>query len=344
MKKILSLLIIMFIFAFAQLPQGDSIGEAKINYPLSHRCLNDFVDNYVAPRQIWTWNNNGDSVRVNDVVVWDFTEVAVVDTYDASGAGSGTYDTCTIADSLKDVHWNHVYGYFSNPTNDTLIIVGLDSTNVAQRDTIVKASGAGIVYSTHYWRKVSLTYVMNSAANIGINAVPYGCVKHTTISGGRFVAGIVASSVGDDELVRIITSGVANVKLKGNTTRVTPGAWIMTTSTAGYGVPTTAPNDGFGVALGSGNTSTTYKCLVNTFYRATKGRGTDVFTAQKTADTVLVSGLEIDDFVFITPKGSAAWTEAPTGNVLNAGSLVVYCVVGDTAIARASGYNYLITD
>lgn len=262
MRKLLLLLVIVFTFVLAQNPEGDSIGEPKINHKLSAKNVADFVDNYTAPRILWFWNNNADSLRDGDVVILDSVEVEVVAIYDASGAGSGTNDTCTIADSLKDVHWNKTYVYFSSASNDTVKLAGLDSANASQTETIVKASGTGNVYSTHFWRKVSLVYVTNSNDSIGVFAVPHGCVKHTTTAGHHQVIGVIQASVKDDTLVKVLVSGVDEVKVKAATTRLTPGAWLQTTTTAGYCAPTTTSKAGLGIALTGGNTDGTYTCYI----------------------------------------------------------------------------------
>jgi len=263
MKKLLLLLVIVFALVSAQNPAGDSVGEPKINYRLSFPHVVDFVDTNTAPRMIWVWNNNADSVHPGDVVIFDSVEVAVVAVYLASGAGGGTYDTCTIADSAEAAHWQRAYVYASNADSDSVIIQGLDSTNTALVDTIILASGATRKYSPHYYRKVNLVYVTDANESIGVYAVPYGCVKHTTVTGQHLVAGIVQDDVGDDELVRILISGVCDVKIKAATNRLLPGAWLQTSTTAGYAISGITQTSGFGQALTGGNTDGTYKCLIN---------------------------------------------------------------------------------
>lgn len=272
MKKVL-LLLVIGLFLFAQNPEGDSVGEPKINYKLSSKNVADFLDGYAAPRIIWAWNNNADSIRDGDVVIWDSIAVEVVAGYDASGAGAATYDTCTIADSAEAVHWQKVYGDFTDPSNDTIIVVGLDSVGETLRDTIVKATTRGIVYSDHYFRKIDLVYVMNSNDSIGLYAVPHGCVKHTTDGGSHFVAGVVQAGVADDELVKILVFGVDDVKIKGATTAFLPGAWLQTTTTAGYAAPVVTANAGFGRVLTSGNTDGSYPCLITPIGMAMTGIG-----------------------------------------------------------------------
>jgi len=263
MKKLLLLLVIAFAFVLAQNPEGDSVGEPMINYKLYTKNVADFVDDYSAPRMIWVWNNNADSVHTGDVVIFDSVEVAVVAVYLASGAGGGTYDTCTIADSAEAAHWQKAYVYASNADSDSVIIQGLDSTNTAQVDTIILASGATRVYSPHYYRKVNLVYVTDANESIGVYVVPHGCVKHTTVAGQHLVAGVVQDDVGDDELVRILVSGVCEVKVKAATTRLTPGAWLQTSTTAGYAIPVITQKAGFGQSFTGGNTDNTYTCLIN---------------------------------------------------------------------------------
>jgi len=266
MKKLLLLLVIVFAVAFAQNPEADSVGEPKIDYKLYAKGVADFVDDCTAPRILWFWNNNGDSLRDGDVVILDSIEVAAVAVYLASGAGGGTYDTCTIADSAEAVHWQKLYVYASNADSDTVIVQGLDSTNTALYDTIILASGATRVYSTHFFRKINLAYVTDANESIGVYVVPHGCVKHTTAAGHHMAVGIVQNSVKDDTLVKVLVSGVDEVKIKGATTRFLPGAWLQTTTTAGYLAPVTTSNAGVGIALTSGNTDgtfTAYICPVN---------------------------------------------------------------------------------
>jgi hypothetical protein len=209
------------------------------------------------------FNTSGGSLSVGDVVIWDNSIVAVVDTYDASGAGSGTYDTCTIADSIKHYSWHEIYAYFSNPSNDSLIIIGTDSANATQTDTIVKASTAGDVWSTYKWRKVDLAYAINSNANIGVNFIPYGGVKKTTSTGSKWVAGVVGEERGADSLVKIVISGITDVKVAGATTAIKPGYPLCIGATSGYATVATVLHSPFGVALESGNTNTTYLSYVN---------------------------------------------------------------------------------
>lgn len=293
MKKVL-LLLVIGLFLFAQNPEGDSVGEPKINYKLSAKNVADFLDGYTAPRIIWAWNNQSDSIRDGDVVIWDSVAVEAVAGYDASGAGAGTYDTCTIADSAEAVHWQKVYGDFTDPSNDTIIVVGLDSVGETLRDTIVKASTRGIVYSDHYFRKIDLVYVMNSNDSIGLFAVPHGCVKHTTDGGSHFVAGVVQSSVKDDTLVKILVSGVDDVKIKGATTAFLPGAWLQTTTTAGYAAPVVTANAGFGRVLTSGNTDGSYPCLITPVGMAMTG-----LTGYAILDSVVLTKLvSSGDFTF----------------------------------------------
>lgn len=348
MRKILLLsLLIAGIIVLAHAESSPPLKQPGQPSPTSQvwpGAIGSFQYNWQGTKSIYVFNNSGGSLAAGDLLVWDNTITAVVDTYDASGAGSGTYDTCTIADSILHFTWHEIYTYFSNPTNDSIVIVGLDSANAAQTDTIVKASTAGNVYSTLYWRKVNLAFVLNSAANIGVNFVPYSSVTTTTTTGDPNVAGVCAGTYAADSLTKIHIEGLTTVKLLGATTEVNPGDPLVTGATAKYGLPSTDMSPCFGYALGSGNTNTTYQCHILPVPQLKQKHGTDTFTGTKTADTVLVAGLLSGDHIIVTPIGSAAWTTAITGQVLGAGSLVVYVAEADTATARADGYNWLVLD
>jgi len=346
MRKVFLLFLLILVtstlIVFAeQYPPQKIVGQPSLAYPSFPIAIGEFVDNWTARKTVYLFNMNGDTLKAGDVVVWDYTEVAVVDTFDASGAGSGTYDTCTIADSIKHYTWHKLYVYFSNPSNDTVVIVGKDSANATQTETVVKASGAGLVYSTNFWRKVTLAYVKNSNGNIGINSVPYAAVEKTTSVGSQGVAGVVQAQALNDSLVKVIINGLASVKVAGASTRVTPGAWIGASSTSGYGIPVTDIQSAFAVALESGNTNTTYLCYVNPFALPKwLDSGTSTFTAEKTNDTILITGATSNDVYWIQGLGSTPWVKVPTYTA-KAGTLIVHVATDDTAKARASGIYYL---
>jgi len=92
-------------------------------------------------------------------------------------------------------------------------------------------------------------------------------------------------------------------------------------------------NDGFFQIQDS--TSTAQFSLGNKFIR-----GTNTFTAEKTADTVEMIGVNATDYYLLQWKGATVPT-APLTYTTMVDSLVVYCAEADTALARASGYIWL---
>jgi hypothetical protein len=347
------LAMICIVFATDIYPIKRQFGEPQQLDTYLPAAQKEFQTNWGAERAYYLFAT--ESLSVGDVVIWDNTITAVVDTYDASGAGSGTYDTSTIADSIKHNGWYELYSYHSGATADSIDITGTDSANAAQTETLVKASGAGNVWSTKKWRKVNLVVVRNSAANIGINFVPYGHVKKTTDTGTKWVAGVVAEERGADSLIKVVFSGLTAVKVAGATTAVLAGYPLCIGGTSGYATVATGLYSPFGISLESGNTNTTYMAYVNpvglmqdtmatvwissNFAGNTTLTGSSTSTKECTADTVLITGATASDHYIIQGLGSTAWTAQPTYTAL-AGSLIVYFAEGDTAKARASGWQY----
>jgi len=64
------------------------------------------------------------------------------------------------------------------------------------------------------------------------------------------------------------------------------------------------------------------------------------FDANKTADTIIISGATTNNLYWIQVRGTVIPT-SPFTCVAKIDSLIVNCAVSDTSIARSSGYNYL---
>jgi hypothetical protein len=68
--------------------------------------------------------------------------------------------------------------------------------------------------------------------------------------------------------------------------------------------------------------------------------GDDTFDATQTSDTVLITGAATTDHYAVTWCGATV-PSAPLAKESRVGSLLVHCAVADTAIARASGYDWI---
>lgn len=357
MKKLfiaVSFLLLVTLAIGAQYAIKRQFGEPEQNKGYSPAQNKEFTDDWVDYDAMYFFTS--DSLSVGDWVIYDQTVVCCVDTYDASGAGAGTYDTATIADSIKHYAWYQLYTYNSAASNDSTVIVGTDSANATQCDTIVNASGADDVWSTYKWRKVNLVYVLNSGGNIAVNFVPYGGVEKTTNAGTKWVAGVAAEERGADSLAKIIVSGYyPAAKILGATTLIRCGSPLAIGATAGYATVATRQYATCGVALANAQANGTYPVLIQpnpftqdsiatiwaktTFGGGSTVTGSCTFSVECTSDTVVISGAGASDHYCIQALGTTAWTAAPTFSAV-AGSLFVYCAEADTAKARGSGIQW----
>lgn len=253
MKKLFLLsLCLLFTFSFAQRKvPGETDPYSALPF-----SLQSYLKDWVNPHIIYAFNGCGDTLKVGHVVIWDITGV-LIDSALVDGI-----DSFTVQDSLKTFKWYNLYAeVVGTAASCSLDIVGLDTLNNSQTETIIVTGLNGKTYSTLYWRKISDIDTRNATADtIKIYAEPVMTVTTTTSAASALIAGVVYKQSLDDSIVKIVINGFTKAYIKGSATAVLPGSYVETTTTAGYGRTNATPaaGKGLGTALESGNTDKLY--------------------------------------------------------------------------------------
>jgi hypothetical protein len=93
--------------------------------------------------------------------------------------------------------------------------------------------------------------------------------------------------------------------------------------------------------LGDATTDTvTITGVTKTIPFTATARGFKTFGANKTRDTTVISGVTMSDYFFLQWRGITIDPTAPLFHIAKTDTLIVGCVVADTARARSSGYNW----
>lgn len=268
MKKTM-LLAVMLLFLMAGGLFAQKVG-ANYGRPIPNfQFLRDvylYNLSYTAPRMVYVWANDADSLRTYEVVIWDSTAVKACSVVcDGTGA-----DTFTIVDSLAQNRWFTLFGItVNNVTADSIFIEGKDSLGTAATATIVLNGNNDRTDESSFWTEIDNVYATNHAANetLYVYAVPFNTVATTTTAGHSGVAGVVYSTILDDSLGLIVIQGLYKAKMLG-TTEIFPGSFIQTSTTAGSGLAnaTEAAGAGVGTALQNAAESGTYWLYVSPAY------------------------------------------------------------------------------
>ena len=261
MRKILLCLFVLLIFGFAQAPKVYHGETAPTSWLPSY--IHDWCRDWTNPHAVYFFNGYGDTLKVGDVVM--FKAQIKVD----SAAQASACDTMTIADSLDNFYWSQIRAKILNAAaNCSLDITGLDTSDVAQTETVIINGAADlVVYSAKFWRKINLLVWRNGASNdsLLVYGVPYMTVTTTLGAANVGVAGVVATQSLVNTYVKVYTSGICQARVLGATTEVFAGMYLETSATARYGQVNGTPAAGkaLGKALESGNTNKLYWILVN---------------------------------------------------------------------------------
>ena len=246
--------------------------ETNIRQLRGYRILGDsgFIDKDYARGFdcIRVYNSSGGTLNRGDVVVWNQTELSLVDTV----ARSADPETLTIALSgaLEKCPLQIYTVTYSLADACTLDIRGINWAGTATAESIIHTA-TGTKFSVNYWDSLTAVYLYGSDAadSVVVDAYRTQAITTTTSADNILAAGVIHGNIDgtvDSVLNRVwgtmaIFGVYDSVKVLATGADALVGRVVHTSTSAKKGLPdaTSVVGAGIGRLLESGNTDGYYK-------------------------------------------------------------------------------------